>query len=135
MRRGVFKQIAICAVFFLGATVFFLSALGAITYFVKRLGAVNHLLATGEPVPAIVTKLKPILVKFATLSSGGYEYRIAVRAFEFLDRQGNTVQGQTRSDATNYVEAALGSVVTVVFDPDNPRRNTLYPVNGYKIEK
>jgi hypothetical protein len=79
----------------------------------------SRLLREGRPAPAIVTRTrrtdKTVIVN--------YEFRLL---------SGATRKG--RSSAGRKHIPAEGSIVCVLYDPDNPKRNALYPFQFVKLE-
>ncbi len=73
----------------------------------------RKLLAWGTPVGAVVTRVSP--------TKGGTAIR-----YEFLDPGGEAVTGSDVVPSRGEVKA--GDVITVVFDPDRPRRKARYPM-------
>jgi len=49
--------------------------------------------------------------------------------FMFLDQNRNLVKGRGRLPS----DESPGNVVTVLFDPDRPSRNSLYPLEGFNV--
>jgi hypothetical protein len=81
-----------------------------IFYSIRRQKA---MLEDGRPAPGRITQLKHA-PKGQT-----------VQHYEFVTLSGSVLQGRAQ---TATKPAAVGSLVTVIYDPDNPRRNTLYPM-------
>jgi hypothetical protein len=71
------------------------------------------MLENGRPAPGRITQLKQA-PKGQTLQH-----------YEFVTLSGSVLQGRTQ---TGSKPAPVGALVTVIYDPDNPRRNTLYPM-------
>jgi len=72
----------------------------------------RKLVQWGQPAGAVVTKVSP--------TKGGMHV-----AYQFLEMAGNVVSGSTvvdRAEAPNP-----GQKVTILYDPQKPSRNTLYP--------
>jgi hypothetical protein len=49
--------------------------------------------------------------------------------YDFSIPDGSQCQGRKHSDS----QLAEGSVITVLYDPDNPRRNARYPMQTVKL--
>ena len=79
---------------------------------------VRRLLAWGTPVGAVVTRVSP--------TKGGTAIR-----YQFLDPGGDAVTGSDVVPSRGEVKA--GDVITVVFDPDRPRRKARYPMAMVKV--
>lgn len=79
----------------------------------------SRLLSEGRPAPGVVVKVRRT-DKAVTLT---YEFRVM---------SGATRKG--RSSASGKNVPAVGSVVCVMYDPDNPRRNGLYPFSLVKLD-
>jgi hypothetical protein len=73
----------------------------------------RKLLAWGTPTGAIITRVSP--------TKGGKAIR-----YQFLDPNGEVVTGSDVVPSPGAVKA--GDVITVVFDPDRPRRKARYPM-------
>ena len=52
-------------------------------------------------------------------------------SYQFLDPTGNPVSGKTTSTESEV----SGEIVTVLFDPNKPRRNALYPPGLARLAK
>jgi hypothetical protein len=82
------------------------------------------LLENGRPVPGVVTKTKKI-----QNDHGGHN-RIA--EYEFPLFGGGIGKGKTDWSAK---DAKQGATLCVVYDPDNPARNTRYPFQLVKVDR
>ena len=80
----------------------------------------SRLLSEGRPAPGVVIKAR----RTDKAVSVTYEFRVL---------SGATRKG--RSSASGKNVPAVGSVVCVIYDPDNPRRNGLYPFSLVRLEK
>lgn len=78
----------------------------------------KKLLETGQPAGAIVTSSMP--------TKGGRSV-----SYQFLDSDGNTVSGNVKMKTR--IAPNVGKTVTVVYDPDNPKHNTIYPAQYVRI--
>jgi hypothetical protein len=83
-----------------------------------RLIRVKKLLAWGTPVGAIVTRSAP--------TKGG----LAIR-YQFLDPSGEVVTGSEVVPSRGAPQA--GETITVLFDPDRPRRTGRYPIRMVRL--
>lgn len=79
----------------------------------------RRLLQSGNPAGAIVTRVVPV--------KNGQNVR-----YQFLDMAGNEVAGSAMASSAGAPE--LGQAVTVLYDPDRPRRNTLYPPQMVRLD-
>jgi hypothetical protein len=77
-----------------------------------------RLLAEGRPAPALVTRH----MRHHT-SHGGTHRSIA---YDFPLLSGGVASGKS---ATSRTPPAIGSVICVIYDPESPRRNSLYPLS------
>ena len=80
----------------------------------------RRLLRWGRPTGAMVTGLSPMQV--------GKHMR-----YQFLDPAGSPVSGATTH--TGSEDLGLRTAVTVLFDPERPRRNALYPPTFFRLAK
>lgn len=79
----------------------------------------NYLLREGQAAPAIITRL--------SRNKQGMEAR-----YEFTQFNGAVIKGRGSVRQSNL---SVGSGITVIYDPDNPRRNTPYPVEFWKVRQ
>lgn len=79
----------------------------------------RKLLQSGNPTGAIVTRVVPV--------KNGQSVR-----YQFLDMAGNEVAGSSMAAKAGAPEP--GQAVTVLYDPDRPRRNTLYPPQMVRLD-
>jgi hypothetical protein len=79
-----------------------------------------NLLAEGRPAPAIVTSVKRT------------DKAVLVR-YEFPLLNGAIQKGKTNT--SRKAIPGIGDVVCVLYDPDNPRRNALYPLQFVRMER
>jgi hypothetical protein len=83
-----------------------------------RVAQMKRLLAWGTPVGAIVTRSAP--------TKGGRAIR-----YQFLDATGEIVTG---NDVVSFTAAPqAGEVITVLVDPDRPRRMARYPLSMVRL--
>lgn len=82
----------------------------------------QKLLKWGKPARAVITEVRRLPIRSAA------SYSVT---FEFLDDARNPAKGS--SDWFLSETPKSGDVQTVLYDPDNPRRSTLYPARSYKI--
>ena len=91
----------------------------------------RHLLQNGQVTGALVTAVRN---PFAGIplddGHGRTRYADAFVRFAFLDQNRNLVRGRGKLRAG----AQPGQVVTVVFDPTRPERNSLYPMDGLQVQ-
>jgi hypothetical protein len=71
------------------------------------------LLEIGTAAAGVVTKVSPV--------KGGYSV-----AYTFLDSHGNIVSGRTGVNSRD--KPSPGSTITVLYDPEHPRRSSMYPL-------
>lgn len=79
----------------------------------------RRILASGRPARGVVTRCG-----VSQGRGGGY-----VVNYDFSIPDGSQCQGRKHSDS----QLAEGSVITVLYDPDNPRRNARYPMQTVKL--
>lgn len=96
-----------CAVFLLAAAAFVLPILSQ-----------RKLLQYGQPAPAIVTR--------NSFVKGGRLIR-----YRFLDSANNEIDGQTTMRRKEGPEP--GSMVTIIYDPGNSKRNSIYPMQFVRL--
>ena len=101
-----------------GMILFFMGCFAAI--FASRVGPQRRLLARGRPAHGIVTDCK----EGSQGRSSGYFVSYEFPLTEGGQQQGKQFAGQP---------ATPGSTVTVLYDPDRPRRNALYPLSMVKL--
>lgn len=84
----------------------------------------KELLAQGRVAPGVVTRVK----------ESRTQHGAVVRSveYEFAALGGGIVKGKTASEKKRL---DTGSVVCVIYDPDNPARKALYPMQLAKIER
>ena len=82
-----------------------------------RVGRQRGLLEQGRPAPGVITKY-----------SGNKDGRVS--HYEFLTLNGTVVKGRCKA-ARNL--PPVGGDVCVVYDADNPRRNSTYPMMFWKL--
>ena len=84
----------------------------------------RKLLKWGKPARAAITEVRWLPSKY------GASYSVS---FEFLDDTGNPIKG-----SANWFyswKPDCGDVQTILYDPENPGRSTLYPAQSYRIRK
>ena len=90
----------------------------------------RRLLQYGEITGALVTNVSnPLAGVPLDDGHGGTRYAGAAVRFAFLDQNRNLVRGWGKLPAGTQP----GQVVTVVYDPAKPSRNTLYPMSGFQV--
>jgi hypothetical protein len=82
----------------------------------------RHLLADGRPAPAVVTRYRRVYTNHGASQTWMY--------YEFPLLGGGTCKGRA---STNRRQPE-GSVICVLYDPDNPRRSAPYPMRLVKLE-
>lgn len=90
----------------------------------------RRLLQWGQPAAGVLTEVwsRPGGAFMRTWGGGQVAQNTIVR-FKFADPNGNLVKGRGR-----YASSATpGQVVTVVYDPSRPKRNVLYPLEGFDV--
>lgn len=90
-----------------------IAAAGVLVFKVER---ERHLLADGRPAPAVVTRLRTRRTRYGPRNIIRYE-------FPLFD--GGTGKGRCNVRRRSIPE---GSVICVLYDPDNPRRSAAYPM-------
>ena len=99
----------------------FLIALGLVCgAFLRRQ---MHLLAEGRPAPAVVTKVRKVE------SEGGHT---TIVEYEFPMQSGGIGKGKYESSAKGI---GLGSTLTILYNPDNPRRIARYPMCLVRVDR
>jgi hypothetical protein len=78
-----------------------------------------RLLADGVPVPAVVTRIKR-----SKQTDAHYEFKIPA---------GEAVKGRSPVSRRNVPE--VGAQVCVLYHPDNPRKNSIYPMGMVKLQR
>ena len=91
-----------------------LAVIPALMWFMSR--RLRVLLVEGLPAPGIVTKVSRTKDRWAV----GYQFR-----------QRNGALGKGRGHLR--LKPEVGASICVVYHPDNPRRNHLYPLEFYKV--
>lgn len=84
-----------------------------------------QLLRRGGPARAVITK-----VRMLPTISNWWSYRVT---FEFRDEVNNETKGS--SDWFLSWTPETGDIVTALYDPDDPKRCTLYPARSYWIAR
>jgi type IV secretory pathway TrbD component len=84
----------------------------------------SKLLRWGSPARAVITEVRT--------HASNYSVSYSV-AFEFRDDAHTTARGSV--DWFLSWTPETGDVVTALYDPDNPKRCTLYPARSYRIAK
>jgi hypothetical protein len=84
----------------------------------------EHVLAWGPAVPALVTSVEE---RGHTVIRGGSVDQECFSNYQFQDQAGRIVNGNTQRRLTP------GKIVTVIYDPKNPRHSCVYPIAGYKV--
>ncbi len=79
----------------------------------------KKLLQSGSPAGAIVTRV--------TTVKNGKNVQ-----YQFLDAGGNQVNGNAMVPASQTPEP--GQAITVIYNPDNPKRNTIYPPQMVRLD-
>ncbi len=82
----------------------------------------RRLLAEGKPAPAVVTRNRQVYS-----GEGGSHNEVC---YEFPLLAGGTAKGRS-----NRRPKPTGTVLCALYDPDNPRRNTLYPMSLVKLDR
>jgi hypothetical protein len=90
--------------------------------FLLILGGRRHLLAEGKPAPAIVTRNRQVYS-----GEGGSHNEVC---YEFPLVAGGTAKGRS-----NRRPKPTGTLLCVLYDPDNPRRNAIYPTSLVKLDR
>ncbi len=80
--------------------------------------AQQRLLEDGQAAPAMVTRVSP--------TKGGKVVR-----YQFLDGTNNAISGSSTMNRSTAPEP--GSVVTILYDPNNSKRNALYPLRFVRL--
>jgi hypothetical protein len=78
----------------------------------------RRLLADGRAAPALVTQHN------RHRTSHGGTYRTLV--YEFPLMSGGVASGKSHTSRT---APEVGSVICIIYDPDSPQRNTVYPMS------
>jgi len=79
-------------------------------------------LPTPRPIKITIPEVRNSVGKY------GSSYRVA---FEFQDEAHNTTKGSC--DWFLFWPPEVGDTVTALYNPDDPKRCTLYPTRGYSI--
>jgi len=91
------------------------AAMGVVPYLIFRQ---KKLLERGQPVGAIVTRVAPV--------KGGRSV-----SYQFMDFAGNIITGSATMRSSEA--PAVGTTVTVIYDPEKSRRNMLYPAKFVRL--
>jgi len=81
-----------------------------------------QLLSRGRPARAVITQVRSYVGKY------GNSYRVS---FEFQDEVHNVMKGSCGWFL--FWPPEVGDIVTALYNPDDPKRCTLYPVRRYGI--
>ena len=84
----------------------------------------RELLTEGRPAPALVTRIRKV-----HHSHGG---SATIIHYEFPILSGAIVSGKSSSQRKGVAE---GAVLCVVYDPDNPRRSSVYPLELVRVNE
>jgi hypothetical protein len=95
-----------------------IAAIGVFAFKVQR---ERHLLADGRPAPAVVTRLRTRRTRYGPRNIIYYEFPLY---------DGGTGKGRSNLRRRSVPE---GSVICVLYDPDNPRRSAAYPMCLVKV--
>jgi hypothetical protein len=83
-----------------------------------------QLLSRGRPARAVITQVRSYVGKY------GNSYRVS---FEFHDEVHNVMKGSCGWFL--FWPPEVGDIVTALYNPDDPKRCTLYPVRRYGIAR
>jgi len=79
----------------------------------------KRLLSEGRPAPGVITRLRRTDKQF-------------VAYYDFTLLSGQVVKGKS---GAGHRPPGVGSPICVIYDPDNPRRNAIYPLPFVKLER
>lgn len=106
------------SIIYLGVSlIFFLLAFGVAALYVKTFNGPRNLLRWGKAAKGIVTMTR-------TPDAVGVVLNVK---YEFMDASGNLIRGKSQ------VRAPVGDILTVLYDPKNPKRNCGYPVPAFEL--
>jgi hypothetical protein len=94
-----------------------LSAGVVVALYVKAITAGRKLLRWGHATEGLVTTMGKV-------DSAGVVRRVT---YQFLDASGKLMHGKSQ------VRTPVEGVITVLYDPNNPKRNCAYPVVGFEV--
>ncbi len=90
----------------------------------------RRLLQYGQATAGVLTDVwAPAGGLIVTRKTGRLGAAKTIVHFTFLDQNRNLVKGRGRLPS----DESPGNVVTVLFDPDRPSRNSLYPLEGFDV--
>jgi hypothetical protein len=81
----------------------------------------RHLLEDGRPAPAVVTRMRRRRSQHGSQNLVYYQFALP---------DGSVCQGRSNVEGKSFPE---GSVICILYDPDNPRRSAPYPLCTVKL--
>jgi hypothetical protein len=106
------------SIIYLGVSlIFFLLTAGVAALYVKTFNGPRNLLKWGKPAKGIV---------MLTRKPDAVGVVLDVK-YQFMDSPGNLIHGKSQ------VRAPVGDVITVLYDPKNPKRNCGYLVPAFEL--